>query len=382
MFPTRVVDWRTGQVYSERTSTRAGAYSKGPSWVHETPFLPAGWEETNAIGAPTLKHSAMRQALSDQRNLTPQLFANIPWPIASYLWDCLERSRKRTLYMWKLFATAYPAEFRHISQYRSMKIEGPRLAMREYFELVKSDSLKWQLVLNLATSFARVPDLVGISSIRNLAALEVATPPHIGTPADDTETPVTALSDRIIRSWSELAQTSGAFAHLRVLKLCHQDLSDVVLRYLHTFPSLQVIVAYGCPGIRSMFRDGLEIDGWKSRPGQDKPPALYELYQTSLANMDGVPPALDPGGPILEFQIGRTHQESKRVPTKAKTLYLHRTKAGNRIPTENSALHLPMKRPREEVSASGQRQRWSGPKRAVMRERKTKDLGEVLGNFL
>ncbi|OGM42905.1 hypothetical protein ABOM_007537 [Aspergillus bombycis] len=325
----------------------------------------------------------MRQALSDQRNLTPQLFASIPWPIASYLWDCLGRSRKRTLYMWKLFATAYPVEFRHISQYRSMKIEGPRLAMRDYLELVKSDSLKWQLVLNLAASFARVPDLVGISSIRNLAALEVATPPHAETLADATETPVTALSDRIIRSWSELAQTSGAFAHLRVLKLCHQDLSGVVLRYLRAFPSLQVIVAYGCPGIHSMFTDGLEIDGWESRPGQgDKPPELYELYQASITNMDGEPPVMDQGGPILDFQIGQTNQESKRVPTKTKTLYLHRTKAANRIPTENSALHIPTKRCREEASASGERQRRSGPKRAVMRDRKAKDLGEVLGNFL
>ncbi|KAE8141986.1 hypothetical protein BDV38DRAFT_278771 [Aspergillus pseudotamarii] len=294
-----------------------------------------------------------------------------------------KHSRKRTLYMWKLLATAYPVEFRQTSQYRSMKIEGPRLAMRDYLELVKSDSLKWQLVLNLATSFARVPELVGISKIRNLAALEVATPPHDETPEYDTETPVTALSDRIIRSWSELVHTSGAFAHLRVLKLCHQDLSGVVLRYLRTFPSLQVIVAYGCPGIHSMFMDGLEIDGWESRPGQeDKPPALYELYQTSFANMDGEPPALGQGGPILDFQIGQTIQESKRESTNAKTLYLHRTKAANRIPTENSALHKPTKRPREEVSASGERQRRSGPKRAVMRDRKAKDLGEILGNFL
>ncbi|KAB8257198.1 hypothetical protein BDV32DRAFT_127856 [Aspergillus pseudonomiae] len=282
--------------------------------------------------------------------------------------------------MWKLFATAYPVEFRQISQYRSMKIEGPRLAMRDYLELVKSDSLKWQVVLNLATSFARVPELVGISSIRNLAALEVATPRRAETtPADATETPVTALSDRIIRSWSELAQTSGAFAHLRVLKLCHQDLSGVVLRYLRAFPSLQVIVAYGCPGIHSMVTDGLEIDGWESRPGQDKPPALYELYQASL---DGEPPVMDQGSPILDFQIGQTNQESKRVPTKAKTLYLNRTKAANRIPTENLALHIPAKRPKEEVSAAGEPQRRSGPKRAVMRDRKAKDLGEILGNFL
>ncbi|KAE8375075.1 hypothetical protein BDV26DRAFT_268590 [Aspergillus bertholletiae] len=283
--------------------------------------------------------------------------------------------------MWKLFAIAYPVEFWQISQYRSMKIEGPRLAMRDYLELVKSDSLKWRLVLSLATSFARVPELVEIASIRNMVALEVATPSRVGTPADATEMPV-ALSDRIIRSWSELVWTSDAFSHLRVLKLCHQDLSAVVLRYLRAFPSLQVIVAYGCPGIHSLFTDGLEIDGWESRPGQeDKPPALYELYQTSIANTDGESLALGQGVPILDFQIGQAIQKPKKVPTEAKTLYLYRTTAANL--TEKPVLHIPTKRPREGVSASGEYYpRRSGPKRAVMRDRKAKDLGEVLGKFL
>lgn len=377
------LDRRTGQVYSEKTSAPAVAYSKGPSWVHETPFLTRGWEETNEVGAPSLKHSAMKQVLSDQRNLTPQLFVNIPWPIANYLWDCLGRSRKRTFYMWKLFATAYPVEFRQISQYRSMKIEGPRLAMRDYLELVKSDSMKWQVVLTLATSFARVPELVEISSIRNLVALEVATPPHVGAPTSHTETPVTALNDRIIRSWRELVQTSGAFAHLRALKLCYQDLSGVVLRHLCAFPSLRIIVAYGCPGIHSMFTNGSERDGWESRPVQEgQPPALYELYQTSFADMGVEPSALDRESPILDFQVGQTNQTLKRVSKNAQTLYLYRTTAAIRTPAEQSEPRIPTKRPRGEVSAPGERQERPAPKRAVMRNRPTKDLGEILGNFL
>lgn len=62
---------------------------RGPSWVHENPYLTIGWEETSESGAPSLKHSAMRQTLSDQSILTPELFANVPWTIAKYLWDCL-----------------------------------------------------------------------------------------------------------------------------------------------------------------------------------------------------------------------------------------------------------------------------------------------------
>lgn len=63
---------------------------KGPAWVHENPYLTIGWEETSESGAPSLKHSAMRQVLSDQSMLTPELFANIPWLVARYLWECLE----------------------------------------------------------------------------------------------------------------------------------------------------------------------------------------------------------------------------------------------------------------------------------------------------
>jgi hypothetical protein len=255
--------------------------------------------------------------------------------------------------------------------------------MRDYLDLVKSDGLKWQVVLTLASSFARVPELVGISSIRNLVALEVSTPPHAEKPSDETETPVTALSDRIIRSWSEVVQTSGAFAHLRVLKLCHQDLSGVVLRYLHTFPSLRVVVAYDCPDIHSMFTNSSEVHGWESRPAlKGWPPAAYELYQTSLADTGAKErPTLGLDSPVLDFQIGQAKQTTKRVPKNEKFLYLYRMEGTGRTLAEKSARHVPIKRPREGVSAPGDVQRRPGPKRAVMKDRKAKDLGDILGDF-
>lgn len=67
------------------------ASSRGTSWVHESPFQPLGWEEVNDHGTHSLKHSAMRCILSDQRVLTPELFAGVPWHLAKYLWDCLGR---------------------------------------------------------------------------------------------------------------------------------------------------------------------------------------------------------------------------------------------------------------------------------------------------
>lgn len=87
----RQIDWNTGLVYTEKMMAPAVGFTKGPSWVHESPFLPIGWEEGSPFGAPSLKHLAMRKTLRDQRNLTPELFANVPWHIASYLWECLGR---------------------------------------------------------------------------------------------------------------------------------------------------------------------------------------------------------------------------------------------------------------------------------------------------
>lgn len=85
------VDRTNGQVYTETTMAPALALSRGTSWVHESPYLPLGWEDTNEIGSASLKHSAMKRILSDQRALTPEIFATVPWHIANYLWDCLGR---------------------------------------------------------------------------------------------------------------------------------------------------------------------------------------------------------------------------------------------------------------------------------------------------
>lgn len=64
-------------------------FGKGPHWLHESPFLPVLWEQTQDIGSPSLKHAAMKRVLSDQSLLKPELFAQVPWHIAEYLWECL-----------------------------------------------------------------------------------------------------------------------------------------------------------------------------------------------------------------------------------------------------------------------------------------------------
>ncbi|KAL2860896.1 uncharacterized protein BJX67DRAFT_325386 [Aspergillus lucknowensis] len=384
MAALRRVDISSGQAYTETVSAPPSLFSNGPAWIHESPFLPSGWEEASPYGASSLMHLAMRRLLSDQRGLTPSLFANVPWRVANYLWDCLGRSKKRTLHMWKLFATAYPQQFPKVERYHSIKIEGPKASMREYLGLANSDSLSWRVVLTLAASYARVPELVGVAHIKNLVALEIATPSHLAIPPETTDVPVTALTDRIVRAWSELAQTSEAFQHFQVLVLRQQrELSNVALGYLRALPALEHIVAYECPGITSADSGG-GVNGWTIVEVKSPPPnTLYELYQ-ACAEASSADRLSLRGSPILDFQIGQTtSQSSKKI----------RKKSGNRTNSIATIYYLqrtglegqqadrePGTKKRKGLQDNGNEAKPQRPRKAVMRG-STKDIGDMLRDF-
>ncbi|KAL4921591.1 hypothetical protein BDW62DRAFT_174024 [Aspergillus aurantiobrunneus] len=371
----RKVIHESGQVYTETESTPAVSLHNGPAWVHESPYMPIGWEEGSSFEAPPLRHLAMRKLLSDQRNLSHSLFVDVPWHIASDLWCCLARCKRQSLHMWKLLATVYPAEFSEVEKYRSMKIEGPKLPMRDYLGLTKSDTLSWRVILTLAASYARVPELVEISEIKNLVALDIATPaqPHA---LPETDIQITALSDRIVRAWSEVAQAAGAFSHLRVLILRHQSaLSDVTLHYLKAFPNLQSVIVFECSGITSAFSKG-DVDGWAiAETEQSAPGSLYGLYEASCKAFDSED-STPAQTPILDFQIGQMRSKARgRHPHSA--MHLRRTAdAPKRVEPE------PNTRKRKEVGASDSRREQSQPRKgkAVMKDR-TKDIGDMLSDF-
>ncbi|KAL4972793.1 hypothetical protein BDW66DRAFT_154366 [Aspergillus desertorum] len=308
----------------------------------------------------------MKKLLLDQRNLTPSLFANVPWSIARDIWGLLGRCKRQTLHMWKLLATVYPAQIAEVEQYRSMKIEGPKISMKEYLGLTKSDSLSWRVVLTLATSYARVPEIVGISEIKNLCALDVATPAKSDALPEDTELQLTALTDRIIRAWSELAQAGQAFSHLLVLILQHQTgLSKMALHYLRSFPKLQLVVAFGCPGIESAFSRG-DIDGWAvAEVKQSAPAALYEYYEASCKAVGG--DSMPADSPILDFQIGELKKSRGPVRAPYSAMYLQRTGGAELTARKRKgALEGLREQPRRG--------------KAVMKDR-TQDIGDVLKSF-
>lgn len=273
--------------------------------------------------------------------------------------------------MWKLFATAYPLLFRERSRYRSMKIEGPKMPMQDYFGLVKNDSLHWRLVLTVATEVARVPELVEITTLRNIVALEIFSSQHVPVISDDTEVSVTTLNDRVVRTWSELARSSGVFAHLRILRLYHQrDLSAVALHYMKAFPSLTFVIVHDCPGLTSKFsNDCTQVDGWEVADIPDllESTRLYSCYTRAMDIGDEEGQStMDKDIPVLDFQVGQAiHQEDKRSRGRSERLCLRR-----RIEAD-----VP-----EPVTKKA---RLDGSKRqkAVMKDRKG-NLGAVLGEMM
>jgi hypothetical protein len=273
------------------------------------------------LGAPTLKQLAMKQMLSDQRNLTPALFSNVPWRIASHLWDYLHENGNTTMYMWKLLSTAYPTEFWKASAYWQERVT-PVMPIKDYLGLVNDDSVNWRVALTLATEFATIPELVQIANVKNVVALEISTQwPRLLSDEDNTQ--ITSLADRIIRTWSELSQTSRAFKHLKILKLYgQQHLTGLTFEYLDSFPSLSALVVGDCKGMISKPVKRLAATyGWETekRPrlerrdedvGFDESATVYQCYRGIVGQNEQKRASVDQGIPILDFQIGPRYPRS------------------------------------------------------------------------
>ncbi|EFQ97621.1 CBS domain-containing protein [Nannizzia gypsea CBS 118893] len=262
-------DRESGQVYSEEVirvvppvSKQRGFGRMGYEWAHESPFLPAGWEAYGPVGAHSLKHMAMRAVLSDQRTLSFSHFQGIPWLIAKYLWECLERSTKKSLYMWKIYATVYPKEFNEIARTYFLMPRTKKMPVSKYLKFISSASRDWLAVLSLSVEYFEPHDALEVANVPNLFGLELCSKPprrQLGPGSG------VSITDRDIKGWSEQALTGQAFGHLRILILRAQtSLTEHIFAYLDAFPSLKVFIMQGSPRLYS--KEAMEMaaeHGWK-----------------------------------------------------------------------------------------------------------------------
>lgn len=214
----------------------------------------------------------------------------------------------------------------------------PRFPLTGYIDLVKSSSCSWLTSLSVWTEYARVPELVKLADVANLVSLEINTPPATSSmmmmTADGEESlsELATLNDRILRTWGELAETetSGAFRHLRVLKLYSQrDLTAQSFVYLCKLPCLEYCVLARCDGLtrKSALRMA-HSQGWMivcTKEEEDDNdttncPTMCQFSTTSgtsktfndcLPDTLLTPRALPKNTPLLEFSVGQRREKVK-----------------------------------------------------------------------
>ena len=151
--------------------------------------------------------------------------------------------------MWKLMATAYPLHFKKISPSYHLHAKASKKPLKQYFELLNSNTCDWRAILSFSTHSTDVTDLVAIGNLKNLVALEIyqingssrlANRLEVSESVENNE-----LHDGIVRSWIEMAESLGTLQHLRILRLHnHKRLKISTLSLLKALPQLQLIIAY------------------------------------------------------------------------------------------------------------------------------------------
>lgn len=270
--------------------------------------------------------------------------------------------------------------------------------LKGYIDIMSNANCDWRAVLSLSTNYATVEDLLAVGSMRNLVALEITkTPwqPHKYSP-DITPRAANELEDGVIRTWVDLAESTGSLQHLRVIRLYQQALTKpAVLQLLQRLPNLQLIVIYQCERFtqslshtkRPSRGKAADMEGWdalrldwafadeiteESRVLQPLGP-LLDVYRQTLntqpdpSSLDDIP-LLGADVPIMEFGLpAMDHGDIEKVGVRAHY-------AAKSIATLTR------------VSSSGRKRQPSLPAKPksdkrIMKNKDARDIADVLNDF-
>lgn len=215
-----------------------------------------------------------------------------------------------------MLASSYPVEFSDPEYRYYLHIRQPSLPLPDYFRGVRSDQGHWSTCLRISPKETRAADLVSVSSISNLALLDLSD----GQVTIDTKN--SSFDERVMRTWTELAETEGAFACLQALLLGWQEnVSAWLFRYLRYFPSLRYIILTDCPLMHQKNRKEWEpfaLDhGWEARHAKRSAKSLRPVLKQTGFHFGAVSGLLYPStaeqnasvaegvsNPILEVWLG------------------------------------------------------------------------------
>lgn len=302
---------------------------------------------------------------------------------------------KRTLHMWKIMTTVYPAFRKEYPCYHMETVTCKQPLRKNYFEILNSEDSVWRGVLSFPSNLAEVTDFVAIANVKNLVALQINSTYEAENPAwtgDRVITNADGIQDGVIRGWLEMAESQGSFQHLRFLRMEGQNkLTPHVLPLLRKLPQLQHIVISKCDLFTKKFKlvhgikgqDVIDVDGWIIRrqdwivqkEGLEKAKhaeVIQEIYNDAcpvdsqhFPGMEPLTPhSLSLDTPVMELDISRRYGSSV-VETPAQLFVLVR-----------AACELPAEKKRPSGSTEG-----PGPRKRVMKDR-GQDLAGILGQFM
>jgi hypothetical protein len=201
--------------------------------------------------------------------------------------------------------------------YHRQSIIRPCIPLDGYVTPIVSESFHWITHLSISNVMFSRTELVNLSKLVNIGALDILASPRYPQTSLDT------MEDGIVRAWSRAATEEGAFSKLRVLMLrYHTEVTPRSLEYINCFPSLMLYNVTGC-SITTKSEGKAHKLGWTCEAGKDLLEALqrdkemarsWDLPIHACFRRAGVLAALDQSKvepvrridklPVLNFRIG------------------------------------------------------------------------------
>lgn len=209
---------------------------------------------------------------------------------------------------WKIFSKLLDRDQdATLNQFRySNAIVEPVPSLLVYTQPLTSTTFDFLVHLSITTAFS-TSDLVELSALTNLVALEIINPSHgSGGKAFDS-----IFGDRVIKTWSESAIKGEGFQVLRILKLRNfEGITNNCFQYINGFPVLAVFDVLEC-GFKGLPQSGAERLGWVTHPDG----AFLEILQSdcvkqtmALRTSLGLPVSHNHSylkAPFLSFRLSR-----------------------------------------------------------------------------
>ncbi|KAM0127399.1 hypothetical protein ACHAP3_008798 [Botrytis cinerea] len=292
--PRRIIDPDSGLVSQETTSRELQVSDYHWDSQFEE-LLEANWEESDedqeltaeeAIATqfkrrkprvPRLMQLAVDSIVKNISSITYESIKNMPSIQLEFLWRELSKRCVNSFNTWKAFSKVLDRqEGAILNQFRySGSVEEPVPSLSVYTKPLKSVTFDFLVHLSITTAFS-TSNMVELSTLSNLVALEISNPKHgkhVRTAGKQFDT---SFGDRVIKTWGEVAATGKGFKVLRILKLRNfLEITNNCFQYLNDFPALAVFDVVDC-GFNGLAQLSAEKLGWEVHPDG----ALLEILQS------------------------------------------------------------------------------------------------------